>query len=67
MGSTSKPRIFSRGRYAEHLRINNVPRPETVDALLLAATVVALVWANSPIADGCFNLRDFRIGPESCT
>ncbi|WP_038467433.1 Na+/H+ antiporter NhaA [Arthrobacter sp. PAMC 25486] len=66
MSSTSRPRIFSRGSYAEHLRISNILRSETVGgALLLAATVIALVWANSPIADSYFNLRDFRIGPES--
>ncbi|MHA7304940.1 Na+/H+ antiporter NhaA [Arthrobacter sp. TMN-49] len=59
-------RIFSRGSYAESVRISTILRSETVGgALLLVATVVALIWANSPWADGYFNLRDFRIGPES--
>lgn len=66
MTSPSTPRIFSRGSYSEFVRINNILRSETVGgALLLAATVIALIWANSPIADSYFNLRDFRIGPES--
>ncbi len=66
MNAASKPRIFSRGSYSEFVRINNILRSETVGgALLLAATVVALVWANSPIAESYFNLRDFKIGPES--
>lgn len=66
MTSPSTPRILSRGSYSEFVRINNILRSETVGgALLLAATVIALIWANSPIADSYFNLRDFRIGPES--
>ncbi|WP_349307133.1 Na+/H+ antiporter NhaA [Arthrobacter sp. H35-D1] len=48
------------------MRISQILRSETVGgALLLAATVVALVWANSPLADGYFALRDFQISPES--
>lgn len=66
MSSSSTPRIFGRGSYSEFVRINNILRSETVGgALLLAATVIALVWANSPIAESYFNLRDFKIGPES--
>lgn len=66
MTSPSAPRIFSRGSYSEFVRINNILRSETVGgALLLAATVIALIWANSPLAESYFNLRDFRVGPES--
>jgi NhaA family Na+:H+ antiporter len=62
----SPRRIFTRGSYGESLRISQILRSETVGgALLLVATVVALVWANSPLADGYFALRDFRIGPEA--
>lgn len=32
---------------------------------MLIATVIALLWANSPWASGYFGLRDFQIGPES--
>ena len=66
MALKSPLRIFSRGSYAESVRISQILRSETVGgALLLAATVVALIWANSPIADGYFAVRDFRIGPEA--
>ena len=59
-------RIFTRGSYAESVRISQILRSETVGgALLLVATVLALVWANSPWAEGYFGFRDFRIGPES--
>ncbi|MDR6985821.1 NhaA family Na+:H+ antiporter [Paenarthrobacter nitroguajacolicus] len=58
-------KVFSRSSYPEYRRILAILRTETVGgALLLAATVVALVWANSPAADGYFALRDARIGYE---
>jgi len=57
------PSILARGSYAEFLRIGEILRKETVGgALLVAAAVVALVWANSPAADSYFALRDFTIG-----
>ncbi|NUT98975.1 MAG: Na(+)/H(+) antiporter NhaA, partial [Saccharothrix sp.] len=41
-------------------------RTETVGGMvLLAATAVALLWANSPISGAYEALRDFHIGPES--
>lgn len=56
-------RIFSRASYPEHLRITEILRKETVGgALLLAATLAALVWANSPWAAGYAALRDLRFG-----
>lgn len=65
MKSSNRLRIFSRGSYSESLRISTILRSETVGgALLLAATILALVWANSPIADAYFNLRDVKVGPE---
>lgn len=46
------------------LRIGDVLRLETVGgALLLAATVVAMMWANSPWADAYRALRDANFGP----
>ena len=58
--------LFPRGTWLEASRITAVLRRETVGgALLLAATVVALVWANSPWSAGYSALRDFTIGPES--
>ncbi|MEU4763742.1 Na+/H+ antiporter NhaA [Actinosynnema sp. NPDC023794] len=41
-------------------------RTETVGGMiLLAATAVALIWANSPISGSYTALRDFHVGPES--
>ncbi len=40
-------------------------RTETTGGLiLLGATAIALVWANSPLRDSYHALRDFRLGPE---
>ncbi|MEO8220883.1 MAG: Na+/H+ antiporter NhaA [Specibacter sp.] len=66
MKSPKSSSVFSRGSYAESVRISTILRSETVGgALLLIATVIALIWANSPWAGGYFDLRDFKIGPES--
>ncbi|CAI3790773.1 Na+/H+ antiporter NhaA [Pseudarthrobacter sp. MM222] len=57
--------VFSRNSYAEVLRIGQILRKETVGgALLVAAAVIALIWANSPASGGYFALRDFTIGYE---
>ena len=57
--------IFGRGSYAESLRIGEILRKETVGgALLVAAAIIALVWANSPASDSYFALRDFKVGYE---
>lgn len=63
----SPPRftVFGRGSYAESLRIGEILRKETVGgALLVAAAIVALIWANSPASESYFALRDFKIGYE---
>ena len=58
--------LFSRGSWPEASRIAAVLRRETVGgALLLAAAVVALVWANSPWADAYLGLRNFTVGPSA--
>ncbi|WP_298252002.1 Na+/H+ antiporter NhaA [uncultured Arthrobacter sp.] len=58
-------RIFSRSSYPEHLRITSILRKETVGGgLLLLATVIALVLANTAAADAYFAVRDFRFGYE---
>ncbi|HET7349346.1 MAG TPA: Na+/H+ antiporter NhaA [Marmoricola sp.] len=60
------PVAFGRGSWPEARRIADVLREETVGgALLLVATVVALVWANSPGGASYEALRDARIGPEA--
>ncbi|GAA2126931.1 NhaA family Na+:H+ antiporter [Arthrobacter sp. TE12231] len=65
--SPAPPRltVFARGSYAEALRIGEILRKETVGgALLVAAAVAALIWANSPASESYFALRDFTIGYE---
>jgi NhaA family Na+:H+ antiporter len=64
--SPARPPLLTRGSFAEATRIAEILRKETVGgALLLAATVVALVWANSPAADSYTALRDLRVGPSA--
>jgi NhaA family Na+:H+ antiporter len=66
---TSKPppsSLFGRGSWPETARIGEVLRRETVGgALLLAATVLALLWANSPWSGDYQSLRDLVVGPAS--
>ena len=58
--------ILGRGSWGETTRIAEVLRKETVGgALLLLATVVALVWVNSPAGDSYTALRDYRLGPQA--
>lgn len=57
--------VLGPGSYREHLRIGEILRQETVGGfLLLAATVVALVLANTGAADWYFGLRDTELGYE---
>ncbi len=63
---TTPARLLSRGSWTETARISAVLRKETVGgALLLAATLLALVWANSPWSGAYASLRDLEVGPES--
>ncbi|TQM81644.1 sodium/proton antiporter (NhaA family) [Saccharothrix saharensis] len=55
--------ISKRGAAVEFARYL---RTETVGGMiLLAATAVALVWANSPFSGAYTAVRDFHLGPES--
>ncbi|QBE49232.1 Na+/H+ antiporter NhaA [Leucobacter triazinivorans] len=58
--------LFPRyGSFAEARRIGEVLRKETVGGILLViAAAIAIVWANTPLADSYFALRDFEIGYE---
>ena len=57
-------RLFAAGSRAETARITSILRKETVGgALLIAMSFVALVWANSPLADSYLAFRDFEVGP----
>ena len=54
-----------RGSKTESKRISELLRKETVGGLLLvAAALVAILWANSPFAESYFALRDFEVGYE---
>ncbi len=61
---TTPIRLFDRGSWPEVRRITQILHKETVGgALLLAGTVLALTWANTPWADSYEALRDTRVGP----
>lgn len=58
-----QPLLFGRGSSSEALRLGSILRKETVGgALLVAAAIVALLWANSPLSASYFQLRDTRVG-----
>ena len=58
--------LFSPDRSAESTRLGEILRKETVGGIVLVvAALVAVVWANSPIANSYFALRDFTIGPKA--
>ena len=59
-------RVFDRVSTAEARYVGNILRSETVGGgLLLAAAVVALLWANSPWRDSYSTLLGTTFGPES--
>ncbi|GGM07697.1 Na+/H+ antiporter NhaA [Nakamurella endophytica] len=59
-------RLFGRGSWPEYGRIAAILRRETVGGvLLLAATVLALAWANSPWGESYQWLREVRLGPSA--
>src|SRR3954469_9492399 len=61
----SRP-LFSLGSWSEDSRIAAVLRKETVGGLLLlVATLMALVWSNSPWSGAYESLRDTEVGPAS--
>ncbi|WP_127783010.1 Na+/H+ antiporter NhaA [Rhodococcus sp. X156] len=58
--------LFSRGSWPEASRVAHLLRGETLGgALLLVATVAALVWANTPASGAYETLRDFTFGPHA--
>jgi NhaA family Na+:H+ antiporter len=61
-----RPRLFARSTWQEAQYVAAALRTETVGgALLLAAAVAALVWANSPWSDAYSALRDLQVGPHA--
>lgn len=64
--STPTKVIFGRGSRAETRRLADILRQETVGgALLLAAAVAAMIWANSPWSPAYDALRQFTVGPAA--
>lgn len=62
----ARQRLFGRGTWPEASRIAEILRKETVGgALLLLATVIALVWANSGFAGAYESLRDSTFGVQA--
>lgn len=62
---TTKHTFPRYGTFTEARRIGALLRKETVGGVLLViAALIAIVWANSPLADSYFALRDFEIGYE---
>jgi NhaA family Na+:H+ antiporter len=60
------PRVLSPGSWGEARRIADVLRKETIGgALLLAGTLVALIWANSPWSGGYHRLTGLTVGPSA--
>jgi NhaA family Na+:H+ antiporter len=59
-------RVFGRGTWPEASRIAEILRKETVGgALLMLATLIALVWANSGFSVAYDTLRDKKFGIEA--
>jgi NhaA family Na+:H+ antiporter len=63
--SKTRGSILGRGSYAQVVHVAEILRRETIGgALLVFMAVVAVVWANSPLSDSYFALRDVRFGYE---
>ena len=66
MATHTPHRLFGRGSWSEVSRIGDVLRTETTGGvLLLVATVVALIWANSPWSGGYRSLAAAQVGPSA--
>ncbi|GIF74619.1 Na+/H+ antiporter NhaA [Asanoa siamensis] len=66
MAKSAQSRLFGRGSWVETRRITDILRTETAGGLLLlAAAVVALIWANSPWSGGYLSLSAIEVGPAS--
>jgi NhaA family Na+:H+ antiporter len=65
-GKSDQQRVFAPGSWLEANRVAAILRKETVGgALLLAAAVLALSWANSPWSESYARVRDTTFGVRS--
>ncbi|WP_418908589.1 Na+/H+ antiporter NhaA [Glutamicibacter endophyticus] len=64
--SPGSPRkLFSRPSYGESVRIGDILRKETVGGMvLITGAIIALIWANTPLRESYFALRDFHLGVD---
>jgi NhaA family Na+:H+ antiporter len=61
-----RPTFLGRLSLPERNFLADALRTETLGGvLLLAAAIVALVWANSPFSDSYATVRDFHLGPAA--
>ena len=61
----SNPDTLSRGSYSNSRRVADILRAESVGGIiLLIATVLAVVLANTPASALYFGLRDTVLGPD---
>ncbi|WP_084106554.1 Na+/H+ antiporter NhaA [Demequina sp. NBRC 110056] len=66
MATSSNSRLFSRLTPSTERTLADVLRAErTGGILLLAATVIALIWANSAWSESYETIKAFEFGPES--
>ncbi len=66
MATPQHPKFLGRMSLPERNFVADALRTETVGGvLLLAAAIVALVMANTPLSDFYQSVRDFTVGPES--
>jgi NhaA family Na+:H+ antiporter len=66
VAGSARPSLLGRGSWREVRRIGDILRTETVGGVLLvAAALVALVWANSPWGDVYRALSQLRVGPAA--
>ena len=60
----TNPDTLSRGSYSNSRRVADILRAESVGGtVLLIATVLAVVLANTPVSTFYFGLRDTVVGP----
>ncbi len=64
MTTTGRPRFLPDPDKGESTFLGDLLRQETVGgAIVLVAAVVAVVWANSPLADSYQSFRHLQVGP----
>lgn len=64
MSTSPRPPFFARTSEAESTFIGGLLRQETIGGgVVLAAAVIAVLWANSPVSEAYDAVRHFQLGP----